>query len=1121
MSNTLIDNSKHLKMVDYINNLIKDDECNHIQIATGYWDLPGTALVYDELVKFFKRGGKLDLLIGQEPMLRSYQLSNDISSEKVFPDFYIKRDVNLLTDKYKPVVNLLLDYTNEENEEMSQVRIRVYGQGEKKQFLHAKCYIFTGKCGYGIIGSSNFTEKGLCDNAELNYLETNKLVVSGRVNDDDIKSHQVWFEEMWNQSEPWTGKFIKEILKSSPLGTDIIKERERTLSPYELYIKYLQMQIGDIANAESLSILKSYLPKGYTSLEYQLHAVLQCFYIMKQHGGFILADVVGLGKTVVGLLIIKKFLANAASLGRKEKILIIAPPSIKFAWESTIADFDKDSNDKLVAYINIVTTGSIAKALIDGADDDDGDDFSTKLQYDDYGLILVDESHKFSNSKTQKYKDLDGLINKIRLNTGLAPFVGLLSATPQNNSPADLKNQILLFQREANNSTLPNVPGGKLERFLNDKYTEFKSLRKENTTESKEKLKTLSEEIRDKVLNDLVVRRTRRDIKTHYQEDGKILNFPTVKGPQKLEYEMDAELIKLFADTVNLILGDNNNPPAPHIGYYRYSAIKFFIDEKNTRLYEKNHLKVEQITERLAKMMKNLLVKRLESSFTAFKVSLHNLQSYTQYMIDMINADIIFICPDFNVNDIISEYKGLDKAIPVIQKKIKRRGGNNRCFKSSDFKKEEYLQKLKEDKKLLDELCDRWDKNDYDPKMDRFKKAVDTELFDPKINNPSGYDKPRLVVFSEAIDTVDSITRILENKGHRVLKITSSERKKNQYVIKENFDANSEIRKDDYDVIVATEVLAEGVNLHRANVILNYDTPWNSTRLMQRIGRVNRIGSKEDFVHVFNFFPSEKGNEQIRLKEIAYAKLQAFHTMFGEDNKVFTEDEELSEVEFQHIIDGELSPLSEYIGDLKEFQDNNPQRYQALANIDFVNCGGTISSVDAEAHKSLVIVGAPKRGLTNVLISDNAKADIIAPIKAMSILKCAKDTKYTKSTLDDNIKERALRAYNNHVHVLRTPKDSKAKISQAREFMNEIVRPQLCEDSLLRIFNNIDKMLRNSDYAIAQHILEYKKEYEKNGNSLFEIGEDITSWIQSSFSKIAKQTTEKYGEPYIAAFETK
>lgn len=105
-------------------------------------------------------------------------------------------------------------------------------------------------------------------------------------------------------------------------------------------------------------------------------------------------------------------------------------------------------------------------------------------------------------------------------------------------------------------------------------------------------------------------------------------------------------------------------------------------------------------------------------------------------------------------------------------------------------------------------------------------------------------------------------------------------------------------------MIVTTEVLAEGVNLHRANVILNYDTPWNATRLMQRIGRVNRIGSKEEFVHVFNFFPSYEGNEQIKLAEIAYAKLQAFHTMFGEDNKVFTEAEELSEAGFQHIVDG-------------------------------------------------------------------------------------------------------------------------------------------------------------------------------------------------------------------------
>lgn len=162
--------------------------------------------------------------------------------------------------------------------------------------------------------------------------------------------------------------------------------------------------------------------------------------------------------------------------------------------------------------------------------------------------------------------------------------------------------------------------------------------------------------------------------------------------------------------------------------------------------------------------MRILLVKRLESSFTAFKKSLHNLQRYTQNMIDMINADAVFICPDLDINDIIAKHTTLQNAIPFIEEKIKEKGGNNRRFNKADFK-DEYLDNLKKDKALIDALCERWDENDYDPKLDVFKECINTKLFNPEINNPSGFDKPRLVVFSEAKDTVDSLERVLNAKG--------------------------------------------------------------------------------------------------------------------------------------------------------------------------------------------------------------------------------------------------------------------------------------------------------------------------------------------------------------------
>ena len=142
MNNTLLDNSDHFRMVKYIKDLLRDPKCMELKIATGYWDLPGTKLIYDELKAFFERGGRFDLLIGQEPMLRSYMVV-DASEKEKFPDFYIQRDVERIHDDYKDVVQLLLDYMNENDEQNSPLRVHVYGQGKEKKFLHAKCVCHT------------------------------------------------------------------------------------------------------------------------------------------------------------------------------------------------------------------------------------------------------------------------------------------------------------------------------------------------------------------------------------------------------------------------------------------------------------------------------------------------------------------------------------------------------------------------------------------------------------------------------------------------------------------------------------------------------------------------------------------------------------------------------------------------------------------------------------------------------------------------------------------------------------------------------------------------------------------------------------------------------------------
>lgn len=249
-------------------------------------------------------------------------------------------------------------------------------------------------------------------------------------------------------------------------------------------------------------------------------------------------------------------------------------------------------------------------------------------------------------------------------------------------------------------------------------------------------------------------------------------------------------------------------------------AITQFKNDEYKKLYEKRNLTVESITRRLKRIMQILLVKRLESSIAAFKATLENLRRYNNVMIDMLQHDCVYICPDIDINKLHKESDGdFEKFHSEVETQIKRRGGNNRRFKASDFK-DNYLQDLLGDKRLIEKLLERWRANTYDPKARRFDKALTNELFAPEINNPSGANKPRLVIFTEALDTLKSIERSLKAEGHKVLSISAKNRAEMQETIKSNFDANCkpELQRDDYDVIVTTEVLAEGVNLHRATL---------------------------------------------------------------------------------------------------------------------------------------------------------------------------------------------------------------------------------------------------------------------------------------------------------------
>ena len=239
---------------------------------------------------------------------------------------------------------------------------------------------------------------------------------------------------------------------------------------------------------------------------------------------------------------------------------------------------------------------------------------------------------------------------------------------------------------------------------------------------------------------------------------------------------------------------------------------------------------------------------------------------------------------------------------------------------------------LEYDADVLENLCKCWEKVKADPKLDLFVSMLGDELFD-KDKNLEG----KLVVFSESVDTVNYLEKELKARLHRndILAVCAKNRNRLRETIQANFDAKYKKEwRNDYNIIITSDVLAEGVNLHRANIIVNYDSPWNATRLMQRIGRVNRIGSTADAIYNYMFYPSDPGDAIISLKKNSLIKLQSFHSALGEDTKIYSHDEMVHEFKlFNADVRDETDRSLELLREVRHLHDTDPVRYRHIKQL--------------------------------------------------------------------------------------------------------------------------------------------------------------------------------------------
>ena len=384
-----------------------------------------------------------------------------------------------------------------------------------------------------------------------------------------------------------------------------------------------------------------------------------------------------------------------------------------------------------------------------------------------------------------------------------------------------------------------------------------------------------------------------------------------MENPEPAFYQLNKEENEVFNKTVEFVV--------KKFKYARYMPMLYYTGEEKP-----DQLEI-QSQKNMGRFMKILLIKRLESSFHAFRKTVHRFIVNHELFLKELEKGSVYVSKKHAAK--IFELLGSDDD-EAIQELLEK--GKATKYPAEDFRNA-LKNNLKNDLQILKDMRELWSGIERDPKFLAFVDLLS--------NNPI-LKKNKLIVFTESKETADYLAENLEEKfPEQVLAFTGASSAATRQTAIENFDARARSPKDDYRILVATEVLSEGVNLHRSNVVINYDIPWNPTRLMQRVGRVNRVDTKFDKIYSFNFFPTEQSNDQIKLKEAAEAKIQAFITLLGTDARLLTEGEAVESHElFNRLIskktitgeDEEEESELKYLQVIRDIRDNDPDLFEKV-----------------------------------------------------------------------------------------------------------------------------------------------------------------------------------------------
>lgn len=767
---------------------------------------------------------------------------------------------------------------------------------------HAKLYIFKLNEDKKIIkeqifitGSSNFTRAGLADQNEFNI----------EISDDFAQQEAAkYFDELWEEATK-----ITEDEKTKSKIIDLIKNHSplKEISPFEAFVIALKSYIESFEQKDTDDSIKNILKRaGYEPYKYQIDAIVQSISTIEKEDGVLVADVVGLGKTVIACAIGSFF---------NKRGLVICPPGLRgdnnqtTGWEKYINDF------KLNRW-EVRSLGDLEKVF----------DFVHNAGKD-IEIVVIDEAHRFRNENTQNYNLLKNICRNRK--------VILLTATPFNNKPSDILSLLSLF-------TIPKksnlVLDGNLKnkfRIFGIEYEKLAYINKHHNSRNKDKKKKaedyyktlfdgeknidlenvkaktrrLAREIKG-IIEPVTIRRNRLDLKNDPDYKNEVSNLSETKDPQEWLFELTKEQSNFYDKVVGAYFANPNDG-----GQFTGAIYRPFI-YKEGKSPDQDDLSKEEnkdflIQKNLYDFMRRLLVKRFESSFGSFKKSIENFKTITKMVLDFLKnsggGDFYkgkYILNRKLIEDINfgSSEEIEEKMDEYIVKAQENKDPNPKKYEKYEIEsfvdKEGFIKDIQSDIALFEKIINELETIELekkDPKVEQLIKRANEILNEkPKEGEP----KRKILVFSEYADTIKHLAPILKTSfENRTLVVGGGLSDGLIKTINENFDASlpREMQKDEYDILLSTDKVSEGFNLNRAGLVVNYDIPWNPVRVIQRVGRMNRISRKVfSELLIANFFPTEKGANYVQMKEIAKNKMFMIHSALGEDSKIFDIDEEPS-----------------------------------------------------------------------------------------------------------------------------------------------------------------------------------------------------------------------------------